>query len=212
MNEAYQRLIESNPRVSTPTRRALLERSRKDDAHYVPCALNPMAFSVLRTLMDCVVPQASPTIELAARIDLQLAQGAGDGWRNARLPSDVVAYQAALDTLEIWCHREFGSGFSVLSPVSREDVLLRMFGGAAPNLKAILGSDRLLDPLQLQAWFEDVRADAVRFYMAHPETLSRIGYSGIANGGDGEPKSGFVRVGVDEREDWEPLAERDSVP
>jgi hypothetical protein len=58
----------------------------------------------------------------------------------------------------------------------------------------------------LRAWFEDARADAVKLYVAHPDTLARLGYSGIANGGDGMPKSGFVRIGFGERESWEPIA------
>jgi hypothetical protein len=63
----------------------------------------------------------------------------------------------------------------------------------------------------MRSWFEDLRADAVKTYMGHPKTLARMGYSGIANGGDGEPKSGFVRVGIGEREAWEPIASADVV-
>ena len=57
----------------------------------------------------------------------------------------------------------------------------------------------------MKLWFEDVRFAAVRLYVAHPATLARIGYSGIAYGGDGPRKSGFVDFGIGRREPWEPL-------
>jgi len=63
----------------------------------------------------------------------------------------------------------------------------------------------VLDPKQMRLWFEDTRSAAVRLYVAHPATLARMGYSRIGYGGDGEPKSGFVRAGADEREAWESL-------
>ena len=62
-----------------------------------------------------------------------------------------------------------------------------------------------LDSKQMRLWFEDTRSATVRLYVAHPRTLARMGYSGIGYGGDGKPKSGFVRVGANERETWEPL-------
>ncbi len=37
----------------------------------------------------------------------------------------------------------------------------------------------------MRLWFEDVRAQAARLYVAHPATLARMGYSGIGYGGDG---------------------------
>ncbi len=49
----------------------------------------------------------------------------------------------------------------------------------------------------------------MKAYLGHPRTLARIGYSGIANGGDGEPKTGFARIGIGERETWEPVARVD---
>ena len=59
----------------------------------------------------------------------------------------------------------------------------------------------------MRLWFEDLSADAVRAYVAHPRTLARLGFSGIANGGDQPRKQGFVRLGAGEREAWEPVAQ-----
>ncbi len=58
----------------------------------------------------------------------------------------------------------------------------------------------------MRVWFEDLRADAVKLYVAHPQTLAAMGYGGFANGGDGSPKTGFARIGLGEREAWEPIA------
>ncbi len=58
----------------------------------------------------------------------------------------------------------------------------------------------------MKLWFEDLRGDAVKIYVSHPATLARMGYSGIANGGDGERKQGFVLLAAGEREAWEPEA------
>ena len=46
----------------------------------------------------------------------------------------------------------------------------------------------------------------MKIYVAHPATLARMGYSGVANGGDGARKQGFVLLGAGEREPWEPEA------
>jgi hypothetical protein len=63
----------------------------------------------------------------------------------------------------------------------------------------------------MRFWFEDLRADAARLWLAHPAALARIGFSGIGAGGDrpgaiaaGLP--GFHAVGLDAPEPWEPRA------
>jgi hypothetical protein len=48
--------------------------------------------------------------------------------------------------------------------------------------------------------------------MAHPAALARIGYSGIGVGGANTPHQGFVSIGPNQREDWEPLALVDPAP
>ncbi|MEE7475397.1 gluconate 2-dehydrogenase subunit 3 family protein [Methylobacterium hispanicum] len=73
-------------------------------------------------------------------------------------------------------------------------------------------ADPRLDAEQMVLWFEDLRADAVRAYLAHPATLARLGFSGIGAGGTGTPDPdglarnlpGFVRTGRNDPEPWEP--------
>ena len=190
----YRALIGSD-RVSTQTRSLLMARARADDPAYQARAVAQDQLQCLRALLDRVLPQSPPAIDLAARIDAQLADGVGDGWRSADLPADAEAYRAGLRSLDALSGGAFADG-----DAHRQDALLRRVAAG----EATAAGPGLLDAGQMQLWFADVRSDAVRLYVAHPATLARMGYSGIGYGGDGEPKPGFHSVGVGEREAWEP--------
>ncbi len=199
ISHAYRALIGSD-RVSEKTRALLLERARPDDPEYRPQAMLAAEFAILRAVLSRVLPQTAPSIDLAARIDAELG-GGGDGWRFDLLPPDQEAYRAALATLDAAAVARHGRSFTALGDAARDGLLAdvasaRLSGAAGP-----------LDAAQMQAWFEDLRAAAVRHYVAHPATLARIGYGGIGYGGDGEPKPGFAAVGLGLREPWEPIAE-----
>ena len=53
-------------------------------------------------------------------------------------------------------------------------------------------------------WFEDVRNDLTRTWLAHPASLARIGYDGFATSGPGAEPAGYVSLGADVRDPWEP--------
>jgi pimeloyl-ACP methyl ester carboxylesterase len=196
----FCRLIASD-RVSRRMRAALAVRAIADDPGYVPKVLTPMQLQTLRSVSDAVVPQSGPPIDLSARVDAQLATGRGDGWRFANLPPDPAAYPSALDALV---------GFDDLDPCDREACLHRLAGG-----EGVDGGDphdgprgvAALSAVQMKCWFEDLRADLIRLWLAHPATMARIGFDGFANGGDGPRKQGFQQLAADEREAWEPLME-----
>ncbi|KQQ05524.1 MULTISPECIES: alpha/beta hydrolase [unclassified Rathayibacter] len=175
-------------RTSSRVRAALAERALADDPHYAPQVLTAAQLTTLRAIADRVVPQDGPAIDLAARVDAQLAEGVGDGWRNAELPADPVAYGLALDAL---------AGFETLAD---QEAALRDLGTGD------LGTGDLgtLSAGQLTAWFEDCRVDLVRQWLAHPATMARVGYDGYATGGDTALIPGFRVLGADEREPWEP--------
>jgi len=201
----YRALIASR-RVSADTRAALSARERPDDPSYAPVAMDAVDLATLRALAACVVPQQpGEYIDLAARLDATLATGAGDGWRFAMLPPDAEAYRIGLRALRAAARRAHGCDFETLD-AARQDALLHAIADRTLALPASVDDDALFGTEQMRAWFEEARADLVKIYMSHPRTLARIGYSGIANGGDGLPKSGFHRVGIGERETWEPVA------
>lgn len=192
---SYQALIES-PRVSTRTRDVLQARKAADDPGYRPAAMTPAQLEILRSVMQRVIPQpADARIDLAARLDAQLGEGNGDGWRVAILPDDVTAAALGLDDLDAHARGGHGAGFTDLSASLQDEILAR---AAAGNLDGRLGG------AQMRRWFEDLLAGAVQLYVAHPATLARMNYSGIACAGDGHEKHGFNLVGLGEREAWEP--------
>ncbi len=186
----YARLIASD-RVSARTRAVLTERAIVDDPDYRPQVISVSHLATLRALVDRVLPQSG--IDLAARIDAQLATGEGDGWRFAALPVDAEAYRAGLETLDALADGRFAT----LDGDDRDALLHRIEA-------ADWTAETLLTPDQMTLWFEDVRADAVRLWLAHPAAMARIGYDGFANGGDGVRKQGYALTAADQREGWEP--------
>ena len=196
--EAFGRMIAS-ARVSCRMRATLAVRALADNPYYTPRLLSPGQLQTLRTVADRVVPQTGSSIDLAARLDAQLAAGRDDGWRFANMPSDREAYPLALDAL---------AGFSTLAEHEQEARLALMASGefvANGNPDDDKQNRAVLSAEQMKCWFEDLRADLVRMWLAHPATMARIGFDGFANGGDGTRKQGFERLAADERESWEPL-------
>jgi hypothetical protein len=181
----------ASARTSTRVRALLAQRLLADDPGYAPRALSVAQLATLRAVADRVVPQddsrSAGRIDLAARVDAQLADGLGDGWRNAALPADPVAYALGLDAL---------AHLAPLAAAEQDALLTAVADGSGPA--------GALAPEQLSAWFEDCRVDLVRQWLAHPASLARVGYDGYASGGDTLPLTGFRSLGADQRDDWEP--------
>ncbi|POR40810.1 alpha/beta fold hydrolase [Methylobacterium sp. V23] len=200
--DAYAALIRSD-RVNARLRAALRQRAEPDDPAYQPRALDPVGLAILRAACARVLPQESGgTIDFAARIDARLASGAGDGWRFARLPPDPEAYRRALKTLDAAARAAHGAPFVALEAEAQDALLGSLEAGA-------VSGD--LDAEQMGCWFEDLRADVARTYLAHPVALARMNFSGIGAGGDTEPLPGFHEVGIGQREAWEPNAPLETV-
>ena len=178
----------ASDRTAARTRAALHRRAVADDPSYEPQVLTPAQLGTLRAVADRVVPQDGPPIDLAARVDAQLAAGAGNGWRFADLPADPEAYAQALDAL----HR-----LPSLDAEQQDALLAQVAAGDGPA-----GG---LGPEQLQRWYEDASDDLVRAWLAHPANLARIGFDGYANGGDDPLLQGFALLQPGERETWEPV-------
>ncbi|WP_216819810.1 alpha/beta hydrolase [Frondihabitans sp. 762G35] len=176
-------------RTSSRTRGILAGRALADDPAYRPRVLDDVQLATLRAVADRTVPQPGESIDLAARLDTGLADGATDGWRNVALPTDVEAYRLALDAL---------ADFPSLDPDAQDARL------AAVVDETFEPPTATLTAAQLALWFEDCRVDLVRLWLAHPATQALIGFDGFANGGDLVRIQGFLRLGADEKESWEP--------
>ncbi len=176
----YLNLIASD-RLSTKTREVLKTRMR--GPVLAAGFLTPEQESTLRAAAARIVPQtAAIPIDLAGFVIATLASGKGNGWRYAVLPEDLTAYRNGLDQLA-------AHGFAGLD-AEKQDACLR-------ELSHVPGSPEA-------RWFEELRGDLTDAYMAHPATLARIGYSGIGVGGARTPHQGFVLLGPNQREAWEP--------
>ena len=199
------------------TREALEPRADADDPAYEPQALSVTELAQLRALVDRVVPQRGPVgMALGARMDKRLGGGTGDGWRYAVLPEDAEAYRGGLATLEWYAQEQFDTGWLALDGEQKDQLLAKAAAGKLDRgllrrgllakLEAVVGRDSgpVLEAEQMERWFEEVRADITKMYVAHPATLARMGYSGIADGADSEHQTGFVLIGEGERESWEP--------
>jgi hypothetical protein len=177
----FLRFIDSE-RVSPRTRELLEQRMAGPAA--TGNVLNARQELTLRALLARVVPQVcADSIDLAGFVLARLATGKGDGWRYDVLPADALAYREGLDRLG-------AKRFAELGEAAQDALILA--------LAAVKGS---VDA----RWFEEVRGDAVAAYVAHPATLARLGYSGIGVGGANTDFKGFVTIGPNQRESWEPL-------
>ena len=200
IDPAYRDLIAS-PRVNGRLRTALRERAEPDDPGYRPKAVDAVELAILRALVARVLPQGAG-IDIAARIDARLASGGdGDGWRFSALPADAAAYRTGLRSLDAAAQAD-GDRFVARDGPAQDDLLRAIEGKTLTG-----GSSDAFDPEQMAFWFEDVRADVVRTWLAHPAALAWIGFSGIGAGGDGPRPAGFTKVGLGERDGWEPVAQ-----
>lgn len=192
----FQVLIDSN-RTSSQTRRVLTDRMK--DTPVQDGGLLPEERRTLRAVTARVIPDAS--FDLSARIEEELMQGSGDGWRFAALPEDVEAWKRGLFSLDAAAKREFGVPLIALDTERQDRLLKRAREGdlGAGVLAAVhLGdSAGAFDASQMRDWFEDVRGALVRIYVSDPRTMERIGFTGFAD------EDGFTQIRLAEREEFE---------
>lgn len=189
--EAFARILASE-RVSTQTRAAMLGRLRppRDSAD----AWTSDQHAGVAALIAQVLPDCGADPVLAHRVLGGVAHDAGDGWRFAALPCDIEAWRLGLATLDA-----LSGGFSALDDRAQGDWLDRIANGHA----GIAEDPAYLSPDQMALWFEDVRAEIVRTWMALPTTMARIGYDGFAIGGDGRRKQGYTLTRAGDAEAWQ---------
>jgi pimeloyl-ACP methyl ester carboxylesterase len=181
LGATFRALIESND--TAPQTRAVME-ARLQEGH---SSLRADQILMLRALCHRVAPGCA--FDLASRIDGWLKQGKHDGWRNDRLPPVVEAWRQGLLSLDAAATRAHGVPFVALRG-AQQDALL------ANAQKGELASGSL-DATQMQAWFEDVRGEVAKLYIADPRTMERIGFTGFAD------EQGFTQIRLGELEEFE---------
>ena len=186
----FARLIASD-RVSARTRSAML--ARLDGPGDAPRALSPAQHELLSAVLARVVPQRGARLDLASRIDAELAAGGGDGWRFAELPPDPEAWRRGLDTIAAEV-----PGFASLDAAAQDAAIDRIAVGEVGS-----DADGLLAGARMALWFQDVQGTAARVWLSHPATQAWLRYDGFADGGDGPRKQGFSTTHAGEWEAWQ---------
>jgi hypothetical protein len=168
-------------KVSPRLAAILATRARSDAPAEPPRCLTASQLDTLRAVLLQVVPHDIAGLDLAQRIDKNLYARIGDGWRTETLPDDAQAYRLALDSLDAASRRDAGLSFAHCAEVGQH----RMLASVAEQTFIPCVGDGL-DPRQMAVWFDDLRSDAVRLYVAHPQAIASIGYEGHANGAASE--------------------------
>ena len=175
---AFRALLDS-AHTSPQTREAMSSRMQHAQSwNAIPQVFTPAEFRTLRALAQCVVPDAG--FDLAAALDAQLASDKGDGWRYGLLPPDSEAWRRGLLSLDLAARRAYSLPFLSLYPDQQHALLQE----AAAGTGGYPSEPRLEEGFTaslMQQWFEDVRGEFTRLYIADPRTMDRVGYTGFAD-------------------------------
>ena len=161
--------------------------------------MNAEELRILRAVVALVVPGAG--FDLATRMDHALANNEGDGWRFAALPDDAQAWKRGLASLDAYARRKFSVPFVALDAARQGELLERTQNGHLEEgffaTLNIVHANETLDAEQMRNWFEDVRSELVKLYVADPRSMERIGFAGFAD------EAGFTKITLGEQEEVE---------
>ena len=176
---------------NAPTRAVVAERLAIDpDRHR---AFDEVEWATLKSLCDRIVPQPADRpgrVPVAAMIDAKVTDGAGDGYRDARMPPLGEAWRRGLAALDAEAKLLKGAAFADLPPDAQDGLIAAMKDG---RLRDAAWGDM---PCDLFAKSR-VMADVVRAYYAHPTAWNEVGFGGPAG-----PR-GYVRLDYGRRDPWE---------
>ena len=178
--------------VTPPTHDALQERlNAAPDAS--PQFFTASEFALLQAVLARLFadPQAPSPRDIAAAIDSRLAGGRSDGWRYDALPPDSDAFRRGLQGLDQTAQAQFGVGFVALNAGRQAEVLMAVQSGDPPG--------EIWRTIPAARFFEELLAEAAEGYYSHPLAQEEIGYAGMADA------RGWTKIGLNEREAWEPL-------
>jgi pimeloyl-ACP methyl ester carboxylesterase len=189
LTESFSTLLHSD-RTSPQTRDVLLARLNE-----IPTGagvLDTEDIRILRSVAARIVPNAP--FDLASRINASLAQTPHDGWRFNALPDDASAWKLGLATLNAAAVREHSVPFIALHPAQQDDILHRAQNGelSASLLASLHLTHDTLTAAQMQLWFEDVRGELAKLYIADPRSMQRIGFTGFAD------NAGFTHITLED--------------
>jgi len=124
--------------------------------------------ALLDHVIEQIVPGHALGQYLVRSVKRHLAEGRGDGWRVADLPTDAVAYRQGLRHLDHLA----GGAFCALSDAERRAVIQHA-------LQSSEAGSGMMSSVVFSAWFQDATADVLRLWMSHPAVMDEIGYDGL---------------------------------
>jgi hypothetical protein len=150
-------------------------------------------WKTLKAVCERIIPQPPERPQpapLAAMVDAKLATGAGDGYRDARMPPMGEAWRRGLAALEAEAQARHGRPFHDLAPAERDGLLSAAQAGYLADAAWVGMSSELF-------FKQRIIPDIVGAYYAHPAAWNEIGF-----GGPAAPR-GYVRTDFDRRDPWE---------
>ncbi|MGH8218687.1 MAG: gluconate 2-dehydrogenase subunit 3 family protein [Steroidobacteraceae bacterium] len=183
-----------SPSWNDKTRHVIAERLRTPRE---PRFFNIHELDTVRAIAARVTPQPvhRPPVPVAELIDHKLHIERQDGYRAADMPREREAWRRGIKALDAEAQAACGHAFRELESAAQDALLTRMEQGD------------LYDPawsgMPPKAFFNQrLLTDIVDAYWSHPIAWSEMGYGGPAS-----PR-GYVRMGYDERDPWEPAQQR----
>ena len=182
----------------TPATRAALQERLAETSPAHPLFFNESDFSLLTALLARLLsdPETPSARDVATAIDKRLAAGRSDGWRYDVLPPDGEAVRLGLWGVGETAQALFGTDFLRLNAERQDTVLGAVQAGSPPG--------KVWQTLPAARFFEDLLAEVSEAFYSHPLTQEEIGYAGMADA------RGWKRIGLNEREAWEPTPARSS--
>jgi pimeloyl-ACP methyl ester carboxylesterase len=189
LTDSFSTLLHSD-RTSPQTRNALL--ARLNETPTGAGVLDTEELRTLRAVAARIVPNAP--FDLATRINESLAQTQHDGWRFNSLPDDASAWKLGLATLDDAALHQNSVPFIALHPEQQDELLHRAQAGdlSASLLTSLHLTHNSLTAAQMQVWFEDLRGECAKLYIADPRSMQRIGFTGFAD------NAGFTHITLED--------------
>lgn len=144
-------------------------------------------------------PERSNPIPIVPWIDEKLHYNWGDGFRYEDMPPMRDAWRLGLAAIDDESRRRFGADFKSLHEDDQDRVLRHIQTGDVQS--------EAWDRLPPQRFFTTILLkDVVGEYYAHPAAWSEVGFGGPAS-----PR-GYVRLGLNQRDEWEGREREDVEP
>lgn len=182
---SFRELLDSDA-VTPATSKALAERIRIGAGK--PLFFDEHQYLLLQTVCDLLSgqPAGQRLVNIAAFIDDRLVKGLTKGWRYDTMPPDARMYSEGLKGIEQTAAAMFNRPFLQLDAIGQIELLRLIQSGNVPG-----DVWKMMPPA---IFFEELLAEVVEIFYAHPAALEEINYIGMADA------HGWQRIGLNEIE------------